>query len=89
MPHYRSGKIGWRQRNVFLKESSFTRLKSDVRQGATDRDSARIANPVVVEHQRLQRLVLAANRTQTHLDDQKENVYKMQEHFGWRDCNVH
>jgi hypothetical protein len=56
-------KIGWRQRNVFVYESLFTRSKSDVRQGTTNRGSASIANLVAVEVQYLQRLVLAANQT--------------------------
>ena len=49
MPHYQSGKIGWRQRNVFVNESSFKWLKNDVRQGTTDRGNASIANLVVIE----------------------------------------
>jgi hypothetical protein len=61
-------KIWWHQRNVLKNESLFSRQKSDVRQGATDRGSTSVANLVVVEPQRLQRLVLAAKKTRTHLD---------------------
>jgi hypothetical protein len=44
-------KIGWRQRNVFINENLFTREKSDVRQGTTDRDNSSIANLVAAEIQ--------------------------------------
>ncbi len=77
--HYQSGKIGLRQRNVFLRESAFTSLKSDVRQGATDRGSASIADLVVVEPQRLQRLVLAANQTYS----QRDKAHYHPQKIGW------
>jgi hypothetical protein len=46
-----------------MKKSSFTSLKSDVRQGTTDRGSASIPNVVLTEVQFRQRVVLAANHT--------------------------
>jgi hypothetical protein len=69
MPPYQTEKKGWRQRNVFLNESSFKKGKSDIRQGTTDRGSAGIANLVAVEVQYRQRVILAANQTQRHLDN--------------------
>jgi hypothetical protein len=56
-----------------------------VRQSITDRGSASIANPVAVEHQRLQRLVLAAN--QTHSQRDKAHCFGS-EKIGWRQRNV-
>jgi hypothetical protein len=44
---------GDKLRNIFMNEISFTRRKSDVRQGATDRGSASIANLVFFEIQLL------------------------------------
>jgi hypothetical protein len=60
-PPYQSGETGWRQRNVFVNESSFPKRKSDVRQGTADQGSTSIANQVVAEVQRLQVLVLTAH----------------------------
>ena len=82
--HYQSEKIGWPKRNVFLNESSFTSLKSDVRQNATDRGSASIANLVDSEAQLLQGVVLAANQTQTHLD----RTHYQSKKIGWRKRTV-
>ncbi len=70
-----------------MNESSFTRWKSDVRQGTTDRGSASIANSVAGEVQFRQRYVVAANWTQTQLD----NARYQSETIRWRDMgtNVH
>ena len=76
IPHHQSGKIGWRQRNVFMNESSFKIGKSDIRQGTTDRGSTSIADSVFSEVQRLQRVVLAANQTKTRLDKAPLSIRK-------------
>ena len=51
-----------------MNESAFKKEKSDVRQGTTDRGSASNADLVTAEVQFRQRVVLAANQTQRHLD---------------------
>jgi hypothetical protein len=83
---YQSEKIGWRKGNVFLKEKSFTSLKSDVRQGTTDRGSASITNLVVVEVQFRQRVVLPANHTKHTLI-----MPIINQKIGWRGMgtNIH
>jgi hypothetical protein len=67
---------------ILMIEISFTRTKSDVRQGTTDQGSASIANLVAAEDQRLQHLVLAANQTHTRLDNAPLSIKKKK--IGWR-----
>jgi hypothetical protein len=52
------------------------REESDVRQGTTDRGSANITNSVFGEVQFLQRLVFAANQTQTRLNNDQLSIKK-------------
>jgi hypothetical protein len=61
------------QKNVLMNKNSLKRRRNDVRQGTTDRGSANIANLVVNKLQFRQRVVLAANRTQTQHDDAISN----------------
>ncbi len=54
-------------RKCICEQNHAKRKKNDVRQGATDRGSASIANLVKAEVQRLQRFVHTANKTQKAL----------------------
>ncbi len=84
MPHTQSEKFGWRAQTTYnmykLKKRTFWVARLHVRQGITDRGSASITNSVVVEPQRLQRLVLAASQTQTYLDNGPLSIRKIR----WR-----
>ena len=82
-PYHPTNSGGAKEMSFWMKVLS--QGESNVRQGTTDRSSASIANLVVTEAQYLQCLVLAANQTQTHLDNVPLSIRKK---IGWRRRNV-